>query len=164
MPATYEPIQTYTHTGASTTLITLSSIPATYTDLLVVANVLYSANNGDYIGLRFNEDTSALYSSTPMVGNGTSTNSYRASGDTKIAFYASSTSTRTAVTIHINNYKSTTAFKSPLIRSSSVSSDNVEARIGLYRSTSAISSLSIFFPVSSIAAGTEITIYGIKAA
>lgn len=164
MPATYEPIQTYTHTGASTTLITMSSIPSTYTDLLVIANVLYSANNGDYIGLRFNGDSNSLYSSTPMAGDGTSTQSYRASGDSKIAFYAASTSNRTAVTIHMNSYANTTTFKSPIIRSSSVSSNNVEARLGLYRSTSAISSLSLFFPISSIAAGTEVTLYGIKAA
>ena len=164
MTATYEPIQTFTHTGASTGLLTLSSIPATYTDLVVVANVLYSADNGNYIGIRFNEDSSSLYSSTPLVGNGTSYNSYRATGDTKIAFYASSTSTYTAVQMHINNYTNTTTNKAVLLRSSSVSSANVEARIGLYISTAAISSLSLFFPNASIAAGTNVTIYGIKAA
>ena len=164
MAKTYEPIQTFTHTGASTGLITLSSIPATYTDLVVVAHVLYSADNGNYIGLRFNGDSSALYSSTPLVGDGTTYNSYRATGDTKIAFYASSTSTYTTVTMHINNYTNTTTNKAVLLRSSTVSSSNVEARTGLYRSTAAINSLSLFFPNASIAAGTNVTIYGIKAA
>jgi hypothetical protein len=164
MALTYEPIQTVTHSGASTGTLTLSSIPATYTDLVVVAHILYSADNGNYIGLRFNGDSSALYSSTPLVGDGTSYNSYRATGDTKIAFYASSTSTYTAVTMHINNYANTTTNKAVLLRSSSVSSTNVEARTGLYRSTAAINSLSLFFPNASIAAGTNVTIYGIKAA
>jgi hypothetical protein len=164
MAITYEPIQTFTHSGASTTLVTLSSIPSTYTDLVVVANVLYSADGGNYIGIRFNGDSSALYSSTPLVGNGTSYNSYRASGDTKIAFYAASTATYTAVQMHINNYANTTTNKAVLLTSSSVSSSNIEARVGLYRSTAAISNMSLFFPNASIAAGTNVTIYGIKAA
>jgi hypothetical protein len=161
--ATYSLISSYTHTGASTGEITVGSIPQTFTDLVVQASVLYSADNGNYIGFRINGDTSALYSSTPMVGNGTSTNSYRATGDTKIAFYASSTSNRTTVTINLNDYANTTTFKSPLIRSSSVSSDNVEARIGLWRSTAAVSSFSFWFPNASIAAGTNIKLYGIQA-
>jgi len=164
MALTYEPIQTFTHTGASTTAITLSSIPSTYTDLVVVAHVLYSANNGDFMRLRFNGDASSLYSGTPLVGNGTSYNSYRSSNDSGFTFYASSTSTYTVVQMHINNYANTTTNKSLLIRSSSVSSTNVEARAGLYRSTAAINSLSLVFSNASIAAGTNITIYGIKAA
>jgi len=161
--ATYSLISSYTHSGASTGEITMSSIPQTFTDLVVQASVLYSANSGDYIGFRINGDTSSVYSSTPMVGDGTSTNSYRATSDNKIAFYASSTSTYTTVTIHLNDYASTAINKSPLIRSSSVSSNNVEARAGLWRNTAAISSISLFFPVASIAAGTNIKIYGIQA-
>jgi hypothetical protein len=164
MALTYEPIQTVTHTGASTATITLSSIPATYTDLVVIANVLYSANNGDFIRVRFNGDNSSLYSGTPLVGNGTSYNSYRSTNDSGYTFYASSTSTYTAVQMHINNYANTTTNKAILSRSSSVSSTNVEARIGLYRSTAAINSISILFSLASIAAGTNITLYGIKAA
>jgi hypothetical protein len=66
--------------------------------------------------------------------------------------------------MHINNYANTTTNKAILSRSSSVSSSNVEARIGLYRSTAAINSISILFSLASIAAGTNITLYGIKAA
>jgi hypothetical protein len=164
MALTYERIQTVTHSGASTTLVTVSSIPATYTDLVVVANVLYSANGGDFMRLRFNGDSSTLYSGTPLVGNGTDYNSYRGTNDSGVTFYASSTTTPTAVVMHINNYANTTTNKGVLIRSSSRSSSNVEYRVGLYRSTAAINSLSIFFPVASIAAGTNITVYGIKAA
>jgi hypothetical protein len=161
--ATYSLISAYTHTGASTTEITMSSIPQTFTDLIIQASVLYSADNGNYIGFRINGSTSSIYSSTPMVGNGSSTNSYRATGDSKIAFYGSSTSTYTTVTIHLNDYASAAINKSPLIRSSTVSSDNVEARAGLWQSTAAVSSFSLWFPNASIAAGTNIKVYGIQA-
>lgn len=163
MPKTYEPIATYTHSGASTTTITLSSIPSTYTDLVVVSNVIYSANNGDYMSWRINGDSSSLYSNTPLVGTGSSAESYRATNDNKIAFYGSSTTNYVPVITNFMNYSNATTFKTILQRASNAS-NSAEARIGLYRSTSAITSISLFFGAASIAAGTNITIYGIKAA
>jgi hypothetical protein len=160
--ATYSLIASYTHSGGSTTTITLSSIPATFTDLVVVSNVLYSANNGDYMSWRINGDSSALYSSTPISGDGTTASSTRATGDTKVAFYASSTSNYVPVITNFMDYANTATYKTFLNRSSNAAS-TVEARVGLYRSTAAISSISLFFAVASIAAGTNIKIYGIQA-
>jgi hypothetical protein len=162
MAKTYEPIATYTHSGASTTTITMSSIPGTYTDLVVVSNVIYSANNGDYMSWRINGDSSSLYSNTVITGDGTTASTNRAT-DNKIAFYASSTSNYVPVITNFMNYANTTSYKTILQRASN-SASSVEARVGLYRSTSAITSISLFFGAASIAAGTNITIYGIKAA
>jgi hypothetical protein len=160
--ATYSLIASYTHSGASTTTITMSSIPATFTDLVVVSNVLYSANNGDYMSWRMNGDSSALYSSTPVVGTGTAAESFRATNGTQIAFYGSSTTNYVPSITNFMDYANTTTNKTILLRASGAG-NSVEARVGLYRSTAAISSISLFFPVASIAAGTNIKIYGIQA-
>jgi hypothetical protein len=140
----------------------MSSIPATFTDLIVVSNVLYSANNGDYISWRINGDSSSLYSNTPLVGTGTAAESFRATNDNKIAFYGSSTSNYVPVITNFMDYANTTTNKTILQRASNAAS-SVEARVGLYRSTAAINSISLFFAVASIAAGTNIKIYGIQA-
>ena len=164
MALTYEPIATYTHTGASTTNLTLSSIPATYTDLVLVGNIIYSANGGNYISLRFNDDTNTNYSSTPIVGNGTTASSTRATNDNKIAAYASSTTQYVPYIVNIMNYTNTTTNKTVLMKISNAGSQ-VEARVGLWRKTpEAINRVDIYFALSSIAAGSIITLYGIKAA
>ena len=63
MPAsnTYEPIATTTLTSA-TSEVSLSSIPSTYTDMIIVVTATTTADNTD-IQMYFNSDnTSGLYS------------------------------------------------------------------------------------------------------
>jgi hypothetical protein len=76
--ATYFPIATTT-LGSSSASVTLSSIPSTYTDLLLVCNL--TANTAPLnMGIRFNSDTSSLYSGTALGGNGSTAASTRYSG------------------------------------------------------------------------------------
>lgn len=167
MPATYEPIATTTVSGTSTTSYTFSTIPQTYTDLVLILGNAGASGNVQP-ALRFNGDTSALYSVTNVSGDGSTAISFRVSGATNIQFgyndYLNNTNNYTGV-FNIMNYANTTTFKTTVQRGSNASV-GVGANVGLYRSTSAITSVTIL-PVSGswyFLAGSTFTLYGIKAA
>jgi hypothetical protein len=79
--SSYTPIATYT---IPTTVgsYTFNSIPATYTDLVIVTNAI-GASDADF-SIRFNSDTSSLYSMTGLEGTGTTAVSFRRSSATLI--------------------------------------------------------------------------------
>jgi hypothetical protein len=83
MPATYEPIATYTASGSPTSY-TFSSIPATYTDLYIALNLTSSGDNAGGFQWRYNGDTGSNYSWTYFGGNGSSAFSGRNSSQTFI--------------------------------------------------------------------------------
>jgi hypothetical protein len=157
--STYTPIQTYTANGSSG-VITFSSIPSTYTDIQLV---MAAQNSDNYCVMRLNGDSSALYSRTTLLGNGSSASSGRGSGET--AWYpsnGSSTVTANAI-INIMNYSNTTTFKTALSRMNQ-SFDATYAAVWLYRSTSAISSITLTAPTGNWVSGSTFTLYGIAAA
>ena len=164
MPATYEPIATYT-LGTAAPSLTFSSIPATYTDLVMVASVTAASVSTDSIDLQFNSDTATNYSVTYINGNGTTATSVRFTGDTKIiGGIISSTEVSTAIW-HIFNYTNTTTYKSALARGGLGSSYGVRQAVGLWRSTSAINTIKLYNDsAQNFAAGSIFTLYGIKAA
>ena len=69
--ATYVPIGTNTVSGTTTNLITFSSIPSTFTDLVLIDNGKFSASDNSY-AMTFNGDTASNYSYTYLLGSGTS--------------------------------------------------------------------------------------------
>jgi hypothetical protein len=158
MPATYEPIATYTVVSAEPT-ISFSSIPQTYTDLVIVLAGSYSSQAD--IALRFNGDTASNYSRTVLYGNGSNALSTRDTSNTLIAPAYFSTSQSVAI-MSVMNYTNTTTYKTVLSRSNDASA-NVSAVVGLWRKTpEAINSLTLSY--TNIAIGTTCTLYGIKAA
>jgi len=165
--STYTPIATTT-LGSAATGYTFSSIPSTYTDLVLIASINYGTL--DSVRLQFNGDSSALYSQTTIRGDGSSATSYRNTGQTKIESYAASSNSGvfSSSIIHINNYANTSTYKTVLFRQNNPlasSNQQVEQTVGLYRSTSAISSIYVFSGVSSnMSIGTTLTLYGIAAA
>ena len=72
MAVTYTPIQTYT-TSTNVSDITFSSIPSTYTDLVLVFNGT-PVTTGTFI-FQVNGDTGTNYSATYTFGNGTAAGS-----------------------------------------------------------------------------------------
>ena len=163
MPAgsTYEPIATYTATG-SITSYTFSSVPSTYTDLIVVIQGSTSGEAG--LGLEFNGDTATNYSMTLMYGNGSSAASARSFNIAKIDIGRMDTTQSNSI-FHIMNYANTTTNKTVLARGN----DNalVTATVGLWRSTAAINAVKIYGSATgsgTFSTGTTFTLYGIKAA
>jgi len=166
MAKTYEPIATNT-LGSNTAVVTFSSIPATYTDLVLVSNIQSTAaNNGT---LRINGDTATNYSWTFLSGNGTAASSARGSSKNSIQMDnlsgpPTSGSTYQIYITNVMNYANATTYKTVVSRSG-LASQATEAVVGLWRNTAAITSLSIQIDVSgSVLAGSVFTLYGIKAA
>ena len=163
MSRTYEPIATQTLT-TSTASVTFSSIPQTYTDLILViaASPTSNAVTGS---MRLNSDTGTNYSMSGARGNGSTAVSYRQSSVSHFWFdYAGDTNsgTITLSTIHFFNYSSTAVFKTNLVRQSNAS-DAVEMLSQLWRSTSAITLINLFWSSGNFASGSTFTLYGIKA-
>lgn len=166
MPAsnTYEPIATTTLTNAVPS-VTFGSIPQTYTDLILVVTAS-PTSNGVTGYMQVNSDTGSNYSMSGMRGNGSTAASYRQSSATNFYFdYAGDTNTGTITvsTIHFLNYSSTNVFKTNIVRQSN-QGDAVELLAQLWRSTSAITSINLYWSSGNFAVGSTFTLYGIKAA
>ena len=164
MPVTYEPIATQT-LGSSAASITFSSIAATWTDLRIVLNNIYSSTAGS-VEISFNGvPTGTLNSWTYLAGNGTTADSSRASSQPSINVNRLGTvvaGTISLFTFDVFSYAGSTN-KTCLVSSSEDrnGTGNTNVRVGLWRSTAAITSIVL---TSAMAAGTTATLYGIKAA
>ena len=162
MPATYEPISTQTVSGTSTSTITFSSIPQTYTDLVLVSVVTQSADVAS--NLRFNSDTGTNYSQTRLAGTGSAANSSRDANSTGIQFSFGTLTALTNVIWQIQNYSNATTFKSCLSRNNNTY-DWLGSTVGLWRKTpEAITTVTFTVSSGYIVAGSTFTLYGIKAA
>lgn len=171
MASTYTPINTTT-LGSTASSITFSSIPATYTDLVIVINARSNGTGGgtDGLELRFNSDSGSNYSYTQLYGNGSSAVSTRSTNTTSAAIGNipvsdnGSSSYFDVCTGQIMNYSNSTTYKTVLGRSGPASS-YVIARVGLWRNTAAITSVTaVLNGGNSFLTGTIASIYGIKAA
>jgi hypothetical protein len=112
----------------------------------------------------FNGDTGSNYSITFLQGDGSSAISGRASNQTTMdTAYMPNYSDLGVLTYNINNYSNTTTYKTLLSRSNQAGS-GVFAYVGLWRSTAAINSITIYGGTNNIVSGSTFTLYGIKAA
>ena len=159
MPSTYTPIATQT-LGSAAASVTFSSIPQTYTDLVLVV-VAPSGNNND--SLQFNSDTGANYSWTRVYGDGTSAASSRSSNANYIRTTAGDLTNTNSILIQIMNYSNSTTNKTVLTRGTNPSVLTI-AVAGLWRNTSAITTINYSVATGTFATGSTFTLYGIKAA
>lgn len=161
MTATYNCIATTTVTSSQAN-VEFTSISGSYTDLVLIVNGILSSANPADVMIRFNGDTGSNYSITEIYGNGSTVTSSRTTSATacKIAFV--STGYNLMIRLNIQNYSNTTTNKT-LVSRNDTTSNVAGATVGLYRSTSAITSLTIFAsPSGNITAGTY-SLYGVKA-
>jgi hypothetical protein len=156
--------------SSNTSAITLSNIPTTFTDLVLVISVISTSNVGNYIHLQYNGDTGSNYSTTILSGTGSGAVSQRFSNRTNfnIDYYATPNTTVGTRIVQIQNYSNTTTFKTGLLRADrAAGTDNAggtDATVGLWRSTAPITSITITHDTAQFASGSTITLYGIKAA
>jgi hypothetical protein len=162
--ATYALIASNT-LGSAAADVTFSSIPTTFTDLVVVANVLGTSSGCDGL-IRVGNgsiDNGANYSETVLRGNGTAASSARY---TESYLNASATWGTGIIYTHIIqllDYSNTTTFKTFLNRASYAGGD-VNAIAILWRSTSAINTVQIKTSNgATITAGSTFKLYGIQA-
>ena len=161
MAKTYEPIQTTTLASAAST-VTLSSIPATYTDLILVCNLFSSGTT--YSSIRFNGDTASNYSLLDVYGDGGggTTSSKQTNGTSGGA--GPSMGDGCTLRYQINNYANTTTYKVALGRNSNPDQINVMS-VNTWRNTNAITSITLITSTAdNWSIGSTLTLYGIKAA
>jgi hypothetical protein len=176
MPKTYEPIQTTT-LGSPQSSVTLSSIPGTYTDLFLTCSLRATAatfNSTNFVEPIFNSNTSALYSLTGyLVRTGTVTfssgaNASNLRGVMGIATPGQSSGVFSHFTMNLMNYANTSTNKSVLCTSRTggdiTAMDDLWTNVGLFRSTSAITSMTFTPSIGNFETGCTFTLYGIKAA
>jgi hypothetical protein len=168
---TYELIATTT-LSSNENEITFSSIPGTYTDLVFVVQAQSNSGGSSVNGMRcrINGNAGNNYSYTSISGAGGSVTSGR---ETNVDYFIpgeitqTSNDSRSLCIFTIMSYTNTNIFKSILSRGNTNVQTN--ANIGLYRSTSAVTSVSIsrnFFvdSVSKVKSGSIVSLYGIKSA
>lgn len=161
MASTYTPIATTT-LGADTSSYTFSSIPSTYTDIILVLNMTQGTAAG--VGTQVNGDTGTNYSYTQLYGTGSSALSNRGTNADYIStLFTDSTTVRSIGIVQFMNYSNTTTYKTVIGRGAS--NFYTTAQVNLWRSTAAINSMKIYIPGGgNLLTGSTFTLYGIKAA
>jgi hypothetical protein len=162
--STYTPIATTT-LGSAASSYTFSSIPSTYTDLVLVAVATVSGDSSTYIRVgNGSVDTGTNYSITNLGGSGSAASSGRLTNESALPWNrVTSNAAQTMYTFNIMNYSNSTTYKTILNRTNGTT--GVEAIVGLWRSTAAINVLQIFASTgNTFNTGATFTLYGIAAA
>ena len=170
----YESIASATGTGSSDT-ITFSSIPSTYTSLQIRFIGRTTASDVPAnLHIRLNGDTGSNYAQHQLSGDGTTVTASGLATQTRIRGGAISTAAETAGIMGVNiidihDYASTTRNKTIRIFSGvdkNGAGGFVELGSGLWASTSAVNSVSLFTTVTGGSWSTNSTfaLYGIKGA
>lgn len=153
---------TFTQIGSAVTVgaggaasIDFTSIPSTYTDLVIKLSARTATSGQEYValGIRFNGDTSSVYSTRLVYGLGSGTpGSVNESAQTRSIWQYATGATATSSTfsnveIYIPSYSSTSINKSMSV--DSVTENNATSALaglkaGLWANTAAITSITLF--------------------
>ena len=152
--------------GSAAASVTFSSIPGTYTDLVLVVNGAIATGAQD-IWVQVNGDTGSNYSRTNMYGYSGGPGSTRLSNQTKFAMYdaaALDNGYQFLSIMQFMNYSNTTTYKTMLERANNAAR-GVDAGVHLWRSTAAINSIYVYNSgATNYIVGTTFTLYGIASA
>jgi len=162
---TYVPIATQT-LGSATASVTFSSIPGTYTDLVLVASCSTDHTAATNLRYKFNGSTGSVYSGVFLTGNGSAAASTNSGGTSTLGYYGEITNSATefgVVVASINNYSNTTTYKTTLSRAN-YASGLTSAVVSLAQTTAAVSSILIQFGAGNIRTGSTFSLYGIASA
>jgi hypothetical protein len=158
--------------GSTTASVTFSSIPATYTDLLlkISARTNDATSVVNSILLRINGDTATNYSETRLSGNGSTASSSRTTSNTTMNINAgaaganSTASTFSNTDIYIPNYL--ISDNKPVgylgTGENNATLSLISHGAGLWRNTAAVSAISMTPTSGNIVSGSSFYLYGIK--
>ena len=149
----------------STATVTFSSIPSTYTDLVLVYSAKSASTTRD-MTLSFNSDSNTNYSNTILTGYTGVVTSVRNSNQSFIYLDNNGVTDSTifnAVIVHIPDYSNSTTYKTILCRANNTVY-GVDITAGLWRSTAAISAINLTLGGGiNLASGSTFKLYGIEA-
>lgn len=170
--ATYEPLATTTLTGTQAT-IDFTSISGSYTDLIIsIYCQNAAASTGTRTGLmKFNSDSGSNYSYVYMRGDGSATTAASAGTQTAGIYYAELPRAGNGANVfgfaRISIFSYTASVNKAILSESSADlngSGFVSRILGLWNSTSAITSISLIGGSEGFSSGTRATLYGIARA
>jgi len=157
---------TLSSTAAS---VTFSSIPGTYTDLVLRVSARDSADTPiSSLTMTFNSDTATNYSQTILAGSGSAASSSRTtsvSGDARVVIQPSTYTTNVfgSFEIYIPNY--TVSANKPYsyfgVTENNATAAEIRANAALWRNTAAISTITLAAP-NNFVSGSSFFLYGIK--
>jgi len=153
--------------------VTFSSIPGTYTDLVLRMSARKSsAVGGIDLGIQFNSDTATNYSRTRVDVNSTTITSDRTSAATSIVVtrgiqsFNSTVPTYNNLEIYLSSYTTSTNKSLSVVNVSEFNSASWAAGLtaGLYSTSSAVTSITLLGNVGggSFGSGSSFFLYGIK--
>jgi hypothetical protein len=161
--STYTPIYATT-LSANASSITLSNIPSTFTDLVLVINGGTTTNNqfrmnvgSSSIDSGSNYGGTQIYAYSSTVGSGRETNASN-------PYVGVASSTNSTHTIQFQNYSNNNSFKTWISKGGDTALSQYDISAYTWRSTSIIGTIQINTNGGTIASGTSVTLYGIKAA
>ena len=170
MPGSRILISSQTLTSAAAT-VTFSSIPATYTDLVLKFSVRSNqANVARTYFLKINGSSSAVYSSTILQGDGSAAISIRYSDETAgirgtngMPGTSATANTFSNSEIYIPNYTSTTNKPVSLfgVTENNATESYIDPTAGLARITSAITSITLT-TADNFVSDSSFYLYGLK--
>jgi len=169
-PSSYESIATVTVSGSSTTTVTFSSIAGTYKSLQVRA-IWRSA--GGSLGYSLNGDTSSIYTIHNLAGDGSTVSAQGSGGvspnsglNALFQYLTGDNATYSTVgIIDLIDYASTTKYKTVRAfggNDINAAGGEVDLSSSLWRSTAAVTSLSLVTNAANFTAGSTFALYGIK--
>lgn len=161
--------------GSSAASVTFSSIPATYTDLVLKCSIrdgYVSGSNPNAFQtqfLRFNSSSVAQYSRTLIYSDGSTAYSDRGTGNTSLYLQYGDSDGATANTfsngeLYIPNYNSSTNKPTSWFNAHENNSATayINAHANLWSNTSAITSITITNGAGELKTGSTFWLYGIK--
>ena len=169
MPATYTLINSNVLTSSAAS-VTFSSIPATYTDLVVRVSARGDSAGEENLQFYFNSDTSSNYGGTYLQGSGSAASSNRYTSQTLLQNANTLTGTTytsntfSSYEIYIPNYL--VSQNKPLVsfgtaeNNATLSYINVNA--SLWRNTAAITQIVIDQSGANFVSGSSFYLYGIS--
>jgi hypothetical protein len=169
--SSFDALETYVFPNDGSNTVTFNSIPQTYTNLFIIYNARGTINDGTR--MRFNGDSGATnyYGSNQALGVDANAETYSGTyGNSIVDVFGLlgnyGVTQSTAAYAYINDYSKTGKIKTVTSLGGSINSSNeggVVVSTGAWTaSTAAITSLTLVARTQNFAAGSMVTIYGIK--
>ena len=176
LPSGFYSIATSAVTSGGTSSVTFSSIPSGYTHLQIRASVQSGRTSNAYDGfnIQLNSDTGSNYAyhqlladNRPYIQTNSATSQTSINVQPIAALYGTSNVT-SALVMDILDYANTNKYKT--IRTltgydtaqSGIISGGIGFESGLWQSTSAVNSITLFGPINGFTSKTQFALYGVK--
>jgi hypothetical protein len=159
----YDALATVT-VGSAVSTITFAGIPSGYKHLQL-RSMCFGTSDDENLYIRFNSDSGSNYARHYLEGNGSSASASGTAPDTGGVFSNTSNGTSPYVSVtdildfaDINKFKTLRA----LSGRDRNGSGSIALRSSLWRSTSAVTSITILAGGGSLASGAQFALYGVK--